>query len=219
MRAVFQSTGQALHISFLIMSVEPRQDGALRKALLQIMEAIEQPTRAQQAWMDQLRGTPSGVVNFGGLTSDEVRAQCAMVTQSVKTHLPAPEMWTIQAKFGATEHEEIGRDKDGKAINRFYFSKERIEAIQALSNWMRASHPKVPMLAMDCLVAKLFANHAKTEISFRELEANFGASRMLYARAMPKMKQTVRDLEEVAIRRLTPYFEESGLVESEQISC
>ncbi|MDB6119305.1 MAG: sigma-70, region 4 family protein, partial [Verrucomicrobiaceae bacterium] len=98
--AIFRSTGQALHVSFLIMSVEARQKNALRMALIQIIEAVEHLTTKQESWLKQLRGDASGTVNFGGLDAYEVRAQCAMVTTAVRDHLPGPERDVVWARYG-----------------------------------------------------------------------------------------------------------------------
>lgn len=206
--AIFQTTGQALHVAFLIMSVEARQESPLRRALLQIMGQQEELTKKQQDWMNQLIGEGSGTVNFGGLSSDEVRAQCAMVTQSVKDHLPAPEMHVIHARFIPTELEEL----DG-GRKRYYFSQERVDAVKALSEYVKAGYSAIKLEAIDCLVAKVFVEHSKTEISFRDLAQSFQTNHMVYARAFPKIKATMKMLETMAINRLTPYFEATGLIE------
>lgn len=211
--AVFHSTGDALFVSFLIMSIEPRQDSPLRKALIRFMQELDNPTKNQRAWLEQLIGEKSETVNFAGLTPDEVRGQCAMVTQAVKDHLPAPEMHAIHARFIPTEEEEIGRDLEGKPIKRFYFSQERVDAIKWLSDWLKPNFTAVKPLAMDFLVAKAFAEHSKTAISFRDLAASFGDNHMVYARAFKKVKAMLKDLENLAISRLTPHFEETGLIE------
>lgn len=211
--AIFQTTGQALHVSYMIVSQEPRQDGALRKAILQIMSALDSLTKGQRDWMNQLIGEASGTVDFGGLTADEVRAQCAMVTQVVKDHLPAPEMWAVHARFIPTEIEDMGRDEEGRTIKRFYYSQERVNAIVGLSGYLQPGFPTIPGAALDMMIARAFANHAKIEISFRELAENFGGNHMTYARANKSLIEKLRELEQMAVRRLTPMFERTGLVE------
>lgn len=106
MDTIFASTGQAVHVAFMVMSQPAMQAAPFRKALIRAMESIHLEGH-QREWLDQLRGAPSETVNFGGLTGDEVRAQCVMITQAVK-HLPAAEMWTLQAKFGYVEFEDVG---------------------------------------------------------------------------------------------------------------
>lgn len=105
MEAIFGSTGQAVHVAFMVMSQPAMQDAPLRKALIRALESIHLEG-GQREWLDQLRGTPSESVNFGGLSGDEVRAQCVMITQAVK-QLPDAEMWTLQAKYGYVEFEDV----------------------------------------------------------------------------------------------------------------
>lgn len=111
-QAIFENAGQAVHVAFLIMAQEATQDAPLRKALIRVMESIRL-TSNQRNWLDELRGTPSGSVNFGGLDGNEIRAQCAMVTLAVRTILPKPEMWVLQAKFGQTDFEDVVSDSPG----------------------------------------------------------------------------------------------------------
>lgn len=110
--AIFESAGQAVHVAFVVMAHEPTQDGPLRKALIRVMESIRLSGAQQRQWLDQLRGEASERIHFGGLSSTEIRAQCAMITEVVKT-LPAPEMWALQAKYGFTEVDEMGADEAG----------------------------------------------------------------------------------------------------------
>jgi hypothetical protein len=208
MGAIFESTGQALHVSFLVMAHEARQGTPLRRALLRIMEAIEHPTKAQQLWMDQLRGTEDGArtVDFSGLSPDEVRGQCAMVTQTVRDHLPEAEMHCVCARYIPTETEEIGRDGDKKPIYRFYFSQQRVDSIQWLSRWLRGYFPDLSLFQLDHLVAKHFAERKEVRKSFRDLAQELGGNHMVYARLYPKLKAHLDQLENVAVARLTPLF-------------
>lgn len=214
--AIFQTTGDALFVSFLIMSIEPRQDSPLRKALIRFMQELDNPTKGQRQWLEQLIGERSGNVNFAGLSPDEVRGQCAMVTQTVKDHLPAPEMHVIHARYIPTEEEEIGRDADGKPIKRFYFSQERVDAVIWLASWLMpnlSSFARLSQSATEMLVAKAFAEHSKTAISFRDLAHSFGGDKMMYQRAFKVIKEHLKRLELMAMGRLTPYFEDTFLVE------
>ena len=93
--AVFENVGQAVHVSFLIMAQEAKQDAPLRAALIKAMESVVLSGR-QRCWLDQLRGASTGSINFGGLDGNEVRAQCALVLQAVKHRLPVTEMWVLQ---------------------------------------------------------------------------------------------------------------------------
>ncbi len=207
-RAIFESTGQAIHVAFLILAHDAQQDGMLRKALVRILEAIPMLTDEQDAWLQQLRGSPSSTVSFEGLSSNDVRAQCAMIMSAVKTKLPKTEMWALQAKYCRTDFE------GPKESRRYAFSKEKADAIRALANWLADSKSlsAVPLLAIDCMVAKFYTNHKKTEISFRELARTFGGDHLVYFRTFQKVKVQLKPLEGIAIARLKPYFEEQGIV-------
>ena len=204
--AVFENVGQAVHVSFLIMAQEAKQDAPLRAALIRAMESVVLSGR-QRCWLDQLRGASTGSINFGGLDGNEVRAQCALVLQAVKHRLPATEMWVLQAKYGQTDFEDV----DGK--RRFAFSVERIEAIKGLADWFRPMFPGLNPHAVDCMLGRLFANHKQLDITVRDLAKSFGASHMTYQRASAKMHGHVRELEQKAFSRLAPSFVADGVVE------
>ena len=203
--AVFENVGQAVHVSFLIMAQEAKQDAPLRAALIKAMESVQLNGR-QRSWLEQLRGAASGTINFGGLDGNEVRAQCALVLQAVKHRLPKTEMWVLQAKYGETDFEDV----DGH--RRFAFSGERIEAIRGLADWFRPMFPGLNPLAVDCMLGRLFANHKQLDITVRDLAKSFGASHMTYQRASKKIQGHVRALEQLAVGRLEESFIRHGLV-------
>ena len=204
--AVFENVGQAVHVSFLIMAQEAKQDAPLRAALIKAMEQVVLSGR-QRCWLDQLRGASTGSINFGGLDGNEVRAQCALVLQAVKHRLPATEMWVLQAKYGQTDFEDV----DGK--RRFAFSAERISAIKGLADWFRPMFPTLNGMAIDCLLGRLFANHKQLDITVRDLAKSFGSHHMTYQRASTRMQAHLRELEQMAYLRLAPSFVADGVVE------
>ncbi len=204
--AIFETAGQAVHVAFLVMSQEAQQDAPLRMGLIRMMEAIDLPSSRHRAWLDQLRGTKSGTINFAGLSGNDVRAQCSMIVQAVRDRLPEPEMWLMHAKYGVTDFEDV----EGR--RRFAFSAERIAGIKGLAEWIAPSFPAINPVAMDCLVARLFANHKKLAISVRDLARSFGGNHMTYARASDKIKAQLKQLEAVALSRLEPIFHEHGLI-------
>lgn len=203
--AIFNSVGQALHVAFLIMSVEAQQDSPLRKALIRMMSDIDL-SAGQTEWLDQLRGTASESVNFSGLSSSDVRAQCALIISSVRTKLPDPEMWAVQAKFG---HMDMG-DEEGQ--RRYAFSSERVTAIKGLADWLAPSFKGLNPFALDCIVAKAYADHVRTSISFRDLANSLGGSHMTYKRRYQEVKHHLCTLEQKAMDRLQPMFEQQGIV-------
>lgn len=210
---VFESAGQAVHVAFIVLAQEAQQDAPLRKALIRAMESI-QLSADQQDWLSELRGSRSGTVDFGGLDGTQIRAQCALVEHAVRTKLPKPEMWVLQAKHGQTDFEDLD---DGQFPSpqqprrRFAFSIERINAIKGLSDWFQPMFPRLSGLAVDCLLGRIFANHKKLEISSRDLASSFGGNHTYYLRATKKMKSHIRALENLAYQRLDAYFEQQGL--------
>lgn len=211
---IFESACQAVHVSFLILAQEAQQDAPLRKALIWVMESTHLTTGNQRNWLEQLRGSPSDTINFGGMQMGEVRAQCVMITQAVRK-LPAPEMWALQAKFGQVEYEDLDTGQLPRMVpprRRFAFSAERITAIKGLSDWMAPSFPKIPHFALDCMLGKVYADHKKIEISFRELAKTFGGNHMVYARSFKVLKAKIKELEKVALGRLEEQFAAQGII-------
>jgi hypothetical protein len=206
--AIFESTGQAVHVAYTIMSQPAQQDSMLRKSLVRMLASMPELSPRLTAWYEQLRGTPSDTVHFGGLSSYDVRAQCSLILLAVRTKLPEPEMWALQAKYAKTDEETIGKKV------RYAFSAEKATAIRGLSQWLvqTSVFESVPISAMDCMVAKFYAHQRKTEISFRDLAKAFGGNHMTYARAFPKVKRLLRPLDGMALKRLQPYFAEQGVV-------
>lgn len=70
------------------------------------------------------------------------------------------------------------------------------------------------MLALDCMLGRMFANHVRIDITSRALAEQFGGNHTQYVRASATLKQHVRALETQALKRLAPYFEEHGLIEA-----
>lgn len=106
----------------------------------------------------------------------------------------------------------LDRMKGGASVG---YSIGRAAAIQGLSGWLLPSFPTISVFAMDAIVAKVYANHAKTMISYRDMEKVFGGSKSAYSRVAPAIKDRLHRLELVALERLRPYFEEQGIVERE----
>ncbi|HWT62442.1 MAG TPA: hypothetical protein VN150_07625, partial [Ochrobactrum sp.] len=238
---------------FLIMSVEAQQDSPLRKSLIRIMNDVTL-SDDQAEWLAQLQGTSSDSVNFSGLSSSDVRAQCALILSAVESKLPKQEMWAVQAKYGqmagargvasdryrvAERYAEqcqlsykaaveagqqgvkewaalesangaLSRLQSGPAIG---FPEARMAAIKGLSDWLAPSFSNINGFALDCIVAKIYANHVRTAISYRDLENAFGTSKSTFARVVPMIKDHLAKLEMIAVERLRPYFEEQGIVE------
>lgn len=68
-------------------------------------------------------------------------------------------------------------------------------------------------------MGKAFANHERLAVSFRDMAQSFGGNHMTYARAYPKIRDKLRELEAVAVSRLDRYFAEMGLVATEETTA
>lgn len=197
-QAMFRSTSQALHFSYMIQAYEVSVENIMSKAIRAIMKELG-------IWNE---GDPS-TVDFSGLSPLEIRGQCAMIRAIVRDRLPGPEAWAIQARYGVNEIAMI----DGK--KRFVFSRERYEAIMNLGNWMAPSFPNFNPLAVDILVAKVVGAVNKKQsggITFREMAGQFGSSKDTWSRALSDVNQRIHELENRAIDTLTPEFERDGVI-------
>jgi hypothetical protein len=196
-QAIFESTGQAIHVAFLIMAHEPRQGSPFRNALLRIMEAIEHPTKGQREWMAQLRGEGgAGTINFEGLTSDEIRAQCAMITQAVRDHLPDPERFAI--------------------LSRFAYQVEKAEGIAGLAEYVQPLLKIRDIWAIRALIyAHTMPHQRERGLSYLEISKDRGIPVITLRRSAGVIAGTTRKLEAMAVERLRPMFTKHGVIETE----
>jgi hypothetical protein len=103
---VFSDTTVALHVSYLIASLPAIEPCSLRRALIAVLESIELMNRQQADWLARLIGTPSGSVDFTGLTRIEIHGQASLVTASVASRLLPPEQFAMLARFAQTAPEK-----------------------------------------------------------------------------------------------------------------
>lgn len=132
---IFENTGQAVHVAYLIMAQEATQDAPLRKAIIKAMESVKLDN-GQRHWLDQLRGTGGGTVNFEGLQGSEIRAQCVMITQAVKK-LPHVEMWVLQAKYGQTDVEDVAEGGSAPLLAALTTSVKHVAAMRTAMHQAR----------------------------------------------------------------------------------
>jgi hypothetical protein len=195
MDAIFKSVPQAIHVSFLILSCPPRQKNGLRLALIRIIESIGTLNRRQAAFLDYLIGEKSSNVDFDGLTSDEVRAQCALVAGAVRHHLPDQERFVIWARFG--------------------YGAERKAGVWGLTRLLRAQLNISNRKAILALIgAHLMADHCRKAngLSYKAIFDETGIPIRTLERAAQQIRIKVRILENSAYDRLSPMFERDGLV-------
>ncbi|MFC7514579.1 hypothetical protein ACFQUU_06145 [Herbaspirillum sp. GCM10030257] len=196
---IFTSTGQALSVSFLIMSVEARQKNAFRLVLMRIIESVEEPSARLRAWYKELQGEP-GTVNFAGLDPYEVRGQCAMVAREVQDHLPAP------------ERDVVWRSTDSK--------KRRAREYSASLATSGRSSPLLTRLPCALVYGYFDSNLRKPKdekkniggLSYQEISEERGIHVKTLKRANSIIAGTSNILMEMAHERLTPMFLRDGLI-------
>jgi hypothetical protein len=194
--AIFQTTGQALHVAFLVMSQEARQDGPLRKALIQILEQQDTLTKRQREWMNQLIGQGSGTVNFSGLTSDEIRGQCAMITQSVRDQLMAPERYAV---IGAYTHMPL----------------EKAEAVRYLSDYIMVNADGRKRLLYDYCVLKCTSRQGNENLRSQDVLAGLGVTDKSAAAHLREIRKKYNLLRERGERNLNTLFLQHGVVNAD----
>ena len=86
---VFTSTGQALHVSFMMAVLPPTQRVSTQVLIESIREQLGKTERRIES-----------TINVGGLTPLEFRGQCALVTAAARDHLTQPEYAAVRARFG-----------------------------------------------------------------------------------------------------------------------
>jgi hypothetical protein len=199
-QAIFRSTAQALHVSYLVLSMPPRQGAPFRNMLIHMLEDLDDLTHQQQVWLDQLRGTPgSSTINFGGLSPDEIRAQCSMITAAVRDRLPEPERNVIWARYA--------------------YQMERASGVRGLASYYQSLIGVGNNMAMLALVWRRYAGkeRADQDFSFRQIAAECGGSKSTYERANKMLTAHLRALEERADDTLTASFRAHGVIEDESL--
>jgi hypothetical protein len=201
MTAIFKSTQQALHFSYMLLS-QPSRDGGQLGRMLERMELDATGIR---------KSREMSTVNFAGLTELDIRAQCSMVTARVQSALPSPEAWAIRSKYGCTE---VRRDKSGQIIAAS-FGKDRADAMLYISEYLQPSFESVPVGAMPYLVARICGENDLVRPTFRAIESAFGLNISTATRAEKRVKVRIRELCNMGCDKLTPDFVRDGLVQKD----
>ncbi|MDM8357493.1 hypothetical protein [Pandoraea communis] len=194
MNEAFQDTRQALHVAYLVLSLPPRQKAPFRNMLIRIIEAIDHPTKAQEAWLNELRG-PQGEFDPERLTLEEFRAQCAMITDAARTRLPSPEYAAVLARFA--------------------HDREKVEGINRLAVWSRKSSGITAVALLRDLAAWNYLPRTKREgVSIRDLAERHKVTKDKAFRAAKWMAGRLTELENLAVARLEAGFVLHGVVPS-----
>lgn len=185
---VFRSVSQALHVSFLMASLPVAQKGNTQVALERLMEEAGVRTEVIR----------DGTLNFSGLTSMEVRGQCAMVRGAVQHHCTAMERFAIWARFAhdASKAEGVSRLRD------YCAGQFTVESPQAQMLMVWAVHA---------------TGRVRNMVSQRAIAAEHQLSQSTVQRNMQGVAKIAGTLRRAGMLRLQPMFERDDLVDAESM--
>jgi len=86
---IFRSVTQALHFSFIMMTMPATSKSATQLVIERMLE---------DAGFREDEDEP-GSIDFAGLSALEVRGQCALILSAVNSHLPKPEADAVKARY------------------------------------------------------------------------------------------------------------------------
>ncbi|WP_321789288.1 hypothetical protein [Burkholderia pyrrocinia] len=217
MIAIFENTQQALHVSFLVTSLPPRQKQQFRLALIQILESVGHLTDRQAQFLDYLYGSSSGTINFEGLNGDEIRAQCAMVVGAVRDHLLKPERNAVWLRYAC-----------GMPARPATATRAADPGIPPSSEWKRALvemrtylRPSLTVTDSKAIMA-LIAGHSQTRqrqdgLSYRAISEETRITVRTLERNAQIIRRRLIGLEQQAVKRLTPLFERNNVTFPESV--
>lgn len=191
-KPLFADVSHALHVSYLVLSLPPRQKAPFRNMLIQLLEAIDEPTAAQEKWLAELRG-PAGEYDPDRLTMDEFRAQYAMITDAAKTRLPTPEYAAVLARYA--------------------HGQEKLAGCKRLALYARRSCGiTAGTLLLDLTARHYLPKQLRQDLTIRALADKHKTDQTRVFRAAKWMEANFRSLEALALARLEPSFVAHGLV-------
>jgi hypothetical protein len=215
MDAIFESVEQALHVSFMVISLPSRQKNTFRLALIQALEQVGDLTNRQQATLEYLRGTRTeSTINFEGLNGDEVRAQCAMVVAAVRDRLSTDErnaIWLRYARGIPARPRGAGLAADAGVPP----SKEWKQAIFEVANRFRKEEGVLSREAIMAVIAgHAFPHQRETDFSYVNIARATGANERTLRRTAMTVRKWLRLYESSAVCTLEPIFSAHGVVVS-----
>ncbi|MGF6986518.1 hypothetical protein QFZ99_006059 [Paraburkholderia atlantica] len=188
MNTIFVDTPTALHVSLLILALPVREPSALRRALIRMLECMPVRTYQQSATLARLIGTRSLTVDFTGLTTPEIHAQCSMIVDAVERRLPRPEFYAMLARFAPTEAV--------KAIG-----------VEGLMVWLAPAAPISNCAALTSLIWRRYVpKKYRDGYSLRAIAQQTGSSKSTLGRVAQWLDDESAGLELRALRRLEETF-------------
>ncbi|MGF6957976.1 hypothetical protein [Paraburkholderia youngii] len=196
MNPIFRDTSTALHVAFLITALPVSEPSALRRALIRVLEALPVRTTQQSATLARLIGSPSPSVNFSGLTTQEIRGQCAMIINAMQSRLPHPELCVLLARYAPSERlKGIGVD--------------------GLTLWLAPVSPTTNYAALSSLIWRRYVpKKYRDGYSLRAIAKATGSSKSTLGRVAQWLDVESQGLELRAIRRLEETFVAHGVCEA-----
>jgi hypothetical protein len=183
--AVFTSTRQALHVSFLL-EVMP----ATARSQMQVV--IEQMMAA--AGISQELERHERTVDFRGLKPLEVRGQCAMIVGAVQDHLAEPEQGAVWTKYG--------------------MRRRQVRGVEVLAEYVSPMLTVRDRDAHQAMIWGKFGREINREVfSVRKIASECGLHANTVARDQQKILQVQRALEGKAMMRLDALFQKTGLID------
>ena len=181
--AIFKSVEQALHFSFLMEIMPVTQKSQMQSLIERMLEA---------------RGVAivreAGSINFAGLSSLEIRGQCAMVCSMVRNRLPQPEIAAVHARFAYQ-----AAKADGVRILRDY-----CQPLLSTQNADAALIMAWSIYAPDVM---------RKDFSVRKIAEECEMSSSSVSRDIQRIRNTSRLLLNRAVERLASLFIRSNLVD------
>lgn len=195
--AVFRSTGQALHLSFLMEVMPSTQKGSTQLAI----EALKRKHFI-------IEGDGLHTINSSGLSPMELRGQCAMVRASVDHHLPANERSAVWARYGhqmRKAHGVVGLSTYLAPV----VAMDNAEALKAV--------------VWSCFVPMSTGRDKRSgrrnDWSLRKLEREYGVPKSTLHEARLAVRNHSQQIERQAEARLQELFERTGLVEVDEVAA
>ncbi|MCW5319647.1 hypothetical protein D5039_00155 [Verminephrobacter aporrectodeae subsp. tuberculatae] len=184
--SIFRSTGQCLHVAFL-MEILPATTRGFMQAMLEAhMKALGVREEDVQ----------ERTIDFSGMSALEIRGQCAMVRGMVEHHLVLPEACAVKAHYGHTVTKAAG--------------------VRGLAAYVAPLLSTTHRDAVLALAWGVYGTEKQREgLSSREIADYYGLAKSTAQRDQQTIKRMGRDMLSRGIGQLNARFQASGLVENE----
>lgn len=191
-QAVFRSTMQAIHVSYMLASLPATQKGNTQSIIEWMRDRAGKP---EIAIPSELRS-----VNFHGLTREQVRGQCAMVRASVERLCLAPEIHALRGMF-ASDH-------------------TKAEAVRYMADYLQDHGLESRELKMHLLWWVNMTEQQRREagLTLRAIEGRYAKDHVTLSRVAGRLSKVLSSLRNQGAKRVNGHFVASGLVCSDEES-